>query len=195
MVSGNLARSGSISDCLRSDPFASASAEAPGPEIPTELKQTSQENSSVSSKPLSRRCCQERQLLGDPPRREPTLERPGSSRKDPGLKFKTHAQPRPDPRPRQGLWGSSHSPVPLHPTPKFQVMGHLLPGYVGWLPEDPVGDPRAPGESEQPQPARAHTRTHTQTHSRECVYVPNVGWENNGEPLGLRDHPPPSHQP
>lgn len=66
-ISGNLARSGSISDCLRSDPFASASAEAPGPEIPTELKQTSQENSSVSSKPLSQRCCQERQLLGTLP--------------------------------------------------------------------------------------------------------------------------------
>lgn len=135
---------------------------------------------------------------GDPPRRERTLERPGSSRKDPGLKFKIHAQPRPDP-PTPAASPRTLGQLPLSrpspPHPQLQVMGHLLPGYVGWLREDPAGDPRAPGESEQPQPARAHTRTHTQTHSRECVYVPNVGWENNGEPLGLRDHPPPSHQP
>lgn len=164
-VSGNPAPCGSsISDCCRSDP--SASAGAPGPEIPTELKQTSQENSSASSKPLSRRSLPRAPAAGDPPRRDPPLERPGSSRKGPGLKFKIHFQPKPDSRLRQGLWGNSHfsRPSPLAPS-------NVLLGHLNWLLVDLAGDPRALGESRQPQPARAHTRMHTQTHSRECVFT------------------------
>lgn len=114
-VSGNLARSGSISDCLRSDPSASASAEAPVPEIPTELKQTSQENSSVSSKPLSRRCCQERQLLGTLPgrsRRWSARGPPGRSRAEVQNSRPAQAEPPASPRtPGQlPLAGASPSP-------------------------------------------------------------------------------------
>lgn len=162
-VSGNPAPSrSSISDCCRSD--SSASAGAPGPEIPTELKQTSQENSSASSKPLSRRSLPRAPAAGDPPRRDPPLERPGSSRKGPGLKFKIHFQPKPDSRLRQGLWGNSHFSRTSPPPAPSNVL-------LGWLLVDLAGDPRALGESRQPQPARAHTRMHTQTHSRECVFT------------------------
>lgn len=99
---------------LRSDLSASANAEAPGPEIPTELKQTSQENSSASSKPLSRRPLPRAPAAGDPPKREPPFERPGSSRKGPRLKFTIHVQPRPAP---PGALGQLHSRVHLPPAP------------------------------------------------------------------------------
>lgn len=45
-----------------------------------------------------------------PSGREPPLQRSGSSRKGPGLKFKIHFPPRPDSRPRPGLSGNPSSP-------------------------------------------------------------------------------------
>lgn len=45
-----------------------------------------------------------------PSGREPPLQRSGSSRKGPGLKFKIHFPPRPDSRPRPGLSSNPSSP-------------------------------------------------------------------------------------
>lgn len=70
-------------------------------------------------------------------------------------------------------------------------MRHLLPGHVGWLRGDPAGDPRAPGDSEQPQPARAHTRTHKHTPVSVCLRTERgVGkqWRTAGT---TRPPPPP----
>lgn len=117
-VSGNPAPSGSsISDCCRSDP--SASAGAPGPEIPTELKQTSQENSSASSKPLSRRSLPRAPAAGDPPRRDPPLERLGPPGKVQGLSSKFTSSPS---QTLDSAKDSGATPTSRVPLPQLQAM-------------------------------------------------------------------------
>lgn len=101
------------------DPFTSASSQALCPEIPTESKQTSQENSSASSKPLSGRllprvAAESSQLpraLQGGSHRSSDRVLPGRSRAEVqnALPAQAGSQPRPALRPPSALALSSRS--------------------------------------------------------------------------------------
>lgn len=117
-----------------------------------------------------------------PPGREPPLQRSGSSRKGPGLKFKIHFPPRPGSLPRPVLSGNPHVSCLL----QLQLVLERL------QPEDPCGQlGESRGRSLRAwglEAARAGA--HTQPCVCVCVYVRNArGGKTMASRWELSDYP------